>query len=602
MPDQKFWRDKRGSRPAVRVRFARWALLLSWFGAVGAFAWALYRVLSVEPPTSLQLIFWVLSTICFAWVAVGSLTALIGFLTLIANRSVDTIALVEQARPPQARTALLFPVYREDPSDVSRTIATMCRDLVASGGNATFDVFILSDTQSEHERLAERRIYTALQKEFACEISIYMRWRSPNAEKKAGNIRDWVQRFGSAYAYFIILDADSIMSAQAMLQLAATIDAHPRVGLIQTVPRLAGGLTLFARLQQFASCYYGSLLATGLAAWHGPGGNYWGHNAIIRTSAFASSAGLSQLPGAAPLGGHILSHDFVEAALLRRAGWEVHMAPSVAASYEGCPPSLGDLIARDRRWAQGNLQHLRLLGASGLPSLSRLHLAMGAFSYLASPIWAATLVIGVVLAFQAKYATPTYFGETTSLFPRWPVFNAQLALTLFLATVAVVHLPKVLGGLWAVRNSAARKANGGVGRIAGGILIESIAATLIAPVLMITQTAAVASIAMGRDAGWGAQRRIAADAPLADFFRRYAWQMGWGAVGCAICLAISPAVLAWMSPIVLGLMLAGVTASLASRKAPPPLNHLLAATYDRDIPPILAAHANLIEKRQQLPA
>jgi membrane glycosyltransferase len=231
-----------------------------------------------------------------------------------------------------------------------------------------------------------------------------------------------------------------------------------------------------------------------------------------------------------------------------------------------------------------------------------LHLAMGAFSYLASPIWAATLVIGVVLAFQAKYATPTYFGETTSLFPRWPVFNAQLALTLFLATVAVVHLPKVLGGLWAVRNSAARKANGGVGRIAGGILIESIAATLIAPVLMITQTAAVASIAMGRDAGWGAQRRIAADAPLADFFRRYAWQMGWGAVGCAICLAISPAVLAWMSPIVLGLMLAGVTASLASRKAPPPLNHLLAATYDRDIPPILAAHANLIEKRQQLPA
>ena len=149
------------------------------------------------------------------------------------------------------------------------------------------------------------------------------------------------------------------------MRLASAMDANPRVGLIQTVPRLVGGQTLFACLQQFAAGYYGPIVAAGLAAWHGGGGNYWGHNAIIRTRAFAASAGLPQLSGSPPLGGHILSHDFVEAALLRRAGWEVHLVPSLQGSYEGCPPTLSELIARDRRWAQGNLQHLRLLNASG---------------------------------------------------------------------------------------------------------------------------------------------------------------------------------------------------------------------------------------------
>jgi membrane glycosyltransferase len=73
--------------------------------------------------------------------------------------------------------------------------------------------------------------------------------------------------------------------------------------MIQTVPRLVGGRTPLARLQQFAGRVYGPMLARGLAAWFGNAGNYWGHNAVIRTQAFASSAGLPSCRGASPSAG-----------------------------------------------------------------------------------------------------------------------------------------------------------------------------------------------------------------------------------------------------------------------------------------------------------
>jgi membrane glycosyltransferase len=588
MPEQVFWTDRRKAwRPHARVQLARWALVGLWGLASAAFAWTLYRVLSVETPTVLQLLFWCLSTACFAWVAVGSASALIGFVCLILQKTTDTLVLPAPRPLADGRTALLFPVYREDAAAVAATVETMCREIVAANVKDRFDIFILSDTQDADERAGERRVYAKLRA--AADVQVYVRWRTPNLGKKAGNIRDWIERFGAAYPYFVILDADSIMSAESLLRLVAGMDDNQRAGLIQTVPRLVGGKTAFARLQQFAAGYYGPIVSAGLAAWHGPGGNYWGHNAIIRTEAFASSAGLPPLPGRPPLGGPVLSHDFVEAALLRRAGWEVHLVPSLGGSYEGCPPTLKDLIIRDRRWAQGNLQHVRLLGARGLPLLSRLHLAMGAFSYLASPIWALTLLVGIILAVQAKYATPTYFGSEVSLFPKWPVFDAQKALTLFLATVVVVHLPKLLGGVWAARNGAQRRQNGGLARIAGGVLAESILSTLIAPLLMLSQTNAVASILLGSDAGWGAQRRLDAQHELSELWRQHRWHTLWGIAGGAVCWTISPAVFAWMSPIILGLVLAAPIAYLTAARAQGLLAALLATAEERSPPGLLSS-------------
>jgi membrane glycosyltransferase len=588
MPEQVFWTDRREMRRThARVQLARGMLVLLWGLASVAFAWTLYRVLSVETPTVLQLVFWCLSTACFAWVAVGSASALIGFVYLLLQNNTDTLVLPGPRLTAGARTALLFPVYREDATAVAATIETMCREIVTANAKDSFDVFILSDTQDAGEREAERGVYAKLRA--AAGVAVYVRWRTPNLGKKAGNIRDWIERFGAAYRYFIILDADSIMSLDSLLRLVAGMEDNQRVGLIQTVPRLVGGKTAFAHLQQFAAGYYGPIVSAGLAAWHGPGGNYWGHNAIIRTKAFASSAGLPPLPGGPPLGGPILSHDFVEAALLRRAGWEVHLVPSLGGSYEGCPPTLKDLIVRDRRWAQGNLQHIRLLGVRGLPLLSRVHLAMGAFSYLASPIWALTLLVGIVLAVQAKYATPTYFGSEVSLFPKWPVFDAQKALTLFLVTVLIVHLPKVLGGVWAVRNGAERRRNGGLARIAGGVLVESILSTLIAPLLMLSQTSAVASIVLGGDAGWGAQRRLDADHAFSELWRQHRWHTFWGIAGAVVCWSISPAVFAWMSPIILGLVLASSIAHLTATPARGWLASLLATAEERCPPRLITA-------------
>ena len=583
MPEQSLWNLRpRQPRVSARTIVARVALTGLWLAATAAFAWTLYRVLSVEMPTVLQLVFLVLSTLCFAWVAAGSVSALIGFAALTFSRSIDTIELPPARVPSKSRTGLLFPVYREDAADVAALVDTTCCDLIAAGAGKSVDVFILSDTQAPAERALEQHVYAQLRARYHGRLQVFIRWRTPNEGRKAGNIRDWIERFGEGYPYFVIFDADSIMSASVLLRLVAGMDENPRAGLIQTVPRLVGAQTIFGNLQQFAAGYYGPVVTAGLAAWHGHGGNYWGHNAIIRTRAFAQCAGLPRLSGEPPLGGYILSHDFVEAALMRRGGWEVHMVPSLDGSYEGCPPTLSDLIVRDRRWAQGNLQHLRLIGASGLPFLSRLHLAMGAISYLASPLWALSLLVGVILALQAKFAVPSYFGSQESLFPKWPVFDAETALGLFFATVLVVHLPKLLGGIWASRTAEERRRNGGALRVASGVLLESFFSTLIAPMLMVTQTSAVLNILIGRDAGWGAQqRRLGAKTTIFQMVGQHRWHFMWGVAGAAVCGTISLAVLAWMSPIIAGLLLAGPIAFLTAQNSPPWIATLLNTAEER---------------------
>lgn len=585
MPAQVLW-PERGRPDRRAVRFARLVMLALVLTGTAAFAVVLYQVLSVQSPTVLQLVFLVASTVCFAWIMIGSASALLGFASLLLQPAPVARPQLMRGRGLM-RTALLFPVYREEPEAVAAAIDAMVDDLVEAAATTRFDIFILSDTQDASERLTELSIYAELRRRRADLIQIFIRWRTPNTAKKAGNIANWIEGHGAAYRYFVILDADSVISAATLLELVEEMEEDPRTGLIQTVPRLVGGVTTFARLQQFAANVYGPVLAAGIAAWHGRNGNYWGHNAIVRTEAFARTAGLPELPGAPPLGGHILSHDFVEAALLRRAGWYVRLMPRLGGSWEGCPPALGDLIVRDRRWAQGNLQHLRLLGGRGLTLVSRLHLLLGAVSYIAAPVWALTLVIGMLLALQGKYTAPSYFGSESSLFPKWPVFDAQKALALFVVTVLVVHLPKLLGAAWALRNAPERARHGGAARVIAGTLLESVCATLVAPVLMVTQTSAVLAILAGRDAGWGAQRRASGDAPFRDFLRQHRWHLAWGLLTLGLCITISNAVLAWMSPIILGLMFAAPFAKATAHAAPQWIAALLATREDHAPHPLL---------------
>jgi membrane glycosyltransferase len=340
------------------------------------------------------------------------------------------------------------------------------------------------------------------------------------------------------------------------VRLIGALECREDVALIQTLPIIVNGTTLFARLQQFAGRLYGPLIARGIAWWHGPDGNYWGHNAAIRIAAFSANAGLPTLRGRKPFGGHILSHDFVEAALMRRAGWAIWMAPSLAGSYEETPPSLVDHIARDRRWCQGNLQHLGVLPAHGLHWISRLHLLTGIGSYLTAPLWVAILLVGVLISLEARFVRPEYFPPGFSLFPNWPVQDPVRAAWVFGITMGILLVPKLLAFVALLAQPAQRRAFGGGLRTFVGMVVEILVSGLIAPVMMVSQSRAIADILLGRDAGWQAQRREANGLPIADSLRRFAPHTAAGLVLAASAYAVSLPLFLWMLPVTLGLVLA----------------------------------------------
>jgi membrane glycosyltransferase len=589
MPPQDF--HNRNARVPMRVPRRTWisrAALFSGTGLVTAgFASELYAVLSFVQMTPLQLLFLVVSTLAFGWIALGSLSSAMGFLPLFAGEKPDTIALPEAQGILAHRTALLFPVYHEDPMHIAGTVEAIARELSAVGQVAAFDVFILSDSRSDAAASTEEMIFAALADRLAGVMHLFYRRRRDNAGKKAGNVRDWVERFGAGYATFVVLDADSVMSGSTLAQLALAMQVHPRAGLIQTTPRLAGGTTVFQRLQQFSAGVYGPAVAAGLAVWHSHQSNYWGHNAIIRTAAFAAASGLPELPGRPPLGGPIQSHDFVEAALLQRAGWEVHLAPTVTGSYEGAPPGFLDLVVRDRRWAQGNLQHLSIVAAPGLTGMGRLHLLMGAMAYVVSAVWAASLAVGVVLALQAQHVIPSYFRDAKTLFPIWPVIDPGAALRLFLATLGVVLMPKAVGLLLEIRRARLAGGLGAGCRASAGVLIETAFSMLFAPILMVTQTTAACQILAGRDSGWKAQRRNAGRIRFAEALRFHRWHTLIGLTLASLCWLVSVDLMAWMAPVILGLVLSSPLCWWTARPAGPVLSRALATDEDCAPPPIL---------------
>ena len=373
-----------------------------------------------------------------------------------------------------------------------------------------------------------------------------------------------MRRFGSKYECMLILDADSLMTGDTIVRLVAAMEEHPKAALIQTLPVIVNARSLFARWQQFAGRLYGPMLAAGIAWWHGSEGNYWGHNAIIRVRAFAQYAGLPELRGRKPFGGHILSHDFIEAALMRRGGWAIHMAPTLRGSYEESPPTLSDFAARDRRWCQGNLQHLALLPTRGFHWVSRLHLLTGIGSYLTAPLWLIFLVFGILVSLQAQFVRPEYFPKGYSLFPQWPAQDPILAAWVFVGTMGMLIAPKLLAFIVLLTDRDMRKKFGGGFRVLAGIIAETILSGLTAPVMMIFQSSAVGEILFGRDAGWQVQRRDDGGVSHRDTINTYAVPTLVGIAMAVAAYAVSLPLLLWMMPVILGLLLAIPIAILSS--------------------------------------
>lgn len=518
----------------------------------------MYFVLNGNGPSVLGIIVLALFVALFAWVALAFMSALGGFFVSLTGGGLG-IGIARHGPLPELRskTALLMPTYNESPVRMMAGLRAIHDSLAATARSEHFDIFILSDTTDPDVWIAEEAAFLALQAEANRNgARIFYRHRPKNTERKAGNVAEWVRRFGGGYPQMLTLDADSLMEGEAIVRMAAAMEQHPGVGLIQTLPVIVNGTTVFARMQQFAGRVYGPLIAQGIAWWHGSEGNYWGHNAIIRTQAFAEQAGLPHLRGRKPFGGPILSHDFVEAALMRRGGWAIHMVPALGGSFEESPPSLTEVAIRDRRWCQGNLQHAGVLRARGLHWVSRLHLLMGIGSYVTSPLWLCFLLAGVLISLQSRFVQPQYFGATKSLFPRWPRVDPILAKWVFLATMAVLLAPKLLAYILLLLNGPLRRGCGGAGRALLSLMLETLIGGLIAPVAMLIQTEGVLQILGGRDSGWNAQRRDGDEVPLCVVWRQYWRFMVFGLVLAGAAYAVSPALFLWMSPVLLGLVLA----------------------------------------------
>ena len=544
----------------------------------------------------------VLFVILFAWIALAFTSALGGLVAMLARRR--TPPGTGPLPDPGMRTALLMPCYNEHPARVAAGLQAIIESLEATGRSDRFDIFILSDTTDPDVWIAEEAAFLALRERTGAHGRLFYRRRPKNTERKAGNIADWVRRFGGAYPLMLILDADSVMEGETIVRLAAMMEADPEAGLIQTLPVIVNGTTLFARLQQFAGRVYGPLIAFGIARWHGTEGNYWGHNAIIRTEAFAAQAGLPVLPGRTPFGGHILSHDFVEAALIRRGGWAVRMAPDLGGSFEEGPPSLTDVAVRDRRWCQGNLQHAGILPTRGLHWVSRLHLMMGIGSYVTSPLWLIFLLAGVLISLQSRFVRPEYFGDERSLFPNWPKVDPVLAGQLFGATMAVLLAPKLMATVALLCDRQARRSCGGTLRVILSVIIETLLGGLIAPVAMLIQSSAVVGVLLGRDSGWNAQRRDDGRVPLGAVVAGY-WQYTvFGLILAGAAYAVSTPLFLWMTPVLVGLGLAVPLVLLtSSRSAGLALRRLglLRTVEEAAPPPSLTRAAGLYRELVQEP-
>lgn len=599
MPVQSFRRWKASDRRtpiAPRDWKTPWLKRLFVFGgglALTAYgAWEMYHVVSVSRTTSLQYALLVLFTVNFSWIALAFTSAVLGFFGLLFNKGPSG-----RVESLTHRTVVVMPIYNES---TARTFAALCairESVEATGLGSHFDYFIVSDTTNPDVWVAEERAFLALRQRLGPDARVYYRHRPKNHHRKAGNIADFVTRWGGHYEQMLVLDADSLMTGTCIVRLAAAMEADPDAGIIQSLPLIINRNTFFARLQQFAARVYGPVIATGLAMWSGRDGNYWGHNAIIRTKAFADHCGLPDLKGKPPFGGHVLSHDFVEAALIRRAGWSVYMLPDLTGSYEESPPSLIDVSVRDRRWCQGNLQHSRIIGAKGFVLPTRQHFATGIMGYLASPFWLMQLVVGILIVLQVSYARPEYFTQEFTLFPIWPRFDPERALNLFALTMAILLAPKLFGLLLTLFNGKLRRAGGGAIRLVISALIEVLFSAFFAPIMMLIQSGSVFQILLGRDTGWNPQRRDDGSIPLKDIIRRHRTHTVLGVVTGISAFLIATSLFAWMSPTIVGLVLA-IPLSWASGQLAIGLwlkRHKLLVTPEEGDPPAVALRANALQ-------
>jgi membrane glycosyltransferase len=537
-----------------KKRYAIMLLLLCLISTTAA-CYFMFQLLNRDGMDVLDVPIFGLFLMLFLWISIGFWTATYGFIQkLLINEQLikEPIDLPKDQHVPNAtqRTAIIMPIYNEDVHRVFAGLKAMYQSLSTLPGAQTFDFFVLSDTTDPDIWAQEEQAWAAMRQQITGPMHVYYRRRENNRGKKSGNVEDFCENWGSHYEHMIVLDADSIVTGPTMLKMASRMIADPKIGILQVPPAPVNRDSFFARLQQFSASVYGEMFTSGYALWTQTSGNYWGHNAIIRVKPFMEHCGLPMLPGQPPLGGVILSHDFVEAALMQRAGWKVVVASDLDGSYEESPTNLIDFAKRDQRWCQGNLQHLRLTVVGGLRPLSRVHLAMGVMSYAASPLWLIFMILTII---------QTVIGHTTPMSNIATKNDAAwldyVPLGLFTVTMFMLLIPK----FWAFFITCGQPVKlhylGGGPRLILGILIETLVSIIIAPVQMLFHSTFVIGTLLGHRVQWNAQNRSESGITWAQAAEAHASHTIFG-LGMTLLLQFYiPALLPWAFPVLFGMMI-----------------------------------------------
>ncbi len=504
--------------------------------------------------TLLYLLFGVL----FAWISTGFWTALFGFFVLLLRYTGYSVIPDSGAPLPTldegARTAILIPVYNEDPSRVRAGLVATWESLTRTGRGGNFDLFVLSDTTDPDVWVQEEEMWYSLCRRFEAMGRIFYRRRPFNIKRKSGNVANFCRRWGKNYRYMVVFDADSVMTGETLVRMVDAMERNPRLGILQTPPRGVNRETLIARVQQFASSLYGPLFAAGQNFWQLGDAQYWGHNAIIRVEPFMEHCELPRLPGRGPLSGEIMSHDFVESALMRRAGYEVWLAFAADGSYEETPPTLIDELKRDRRWCQGNLQHIRLVFATGFFPTHRALFINGVLSYGSALLWLIFLLASSVQAFMDVFIAPVYFPAKNMLFPQWHVWYPGWAMTLLAYTAVILFAPKVLALVYSLLFSRGRRVES-ASAILCGVLAECVVSMLLAPIRMIYHSRFVAATLLGWSTGWGGQSRDDRGTSWSEALAAHWWVTLFALVWGWLMWMATPSFFPWLLPILLPMTL-----------------------------------------------
>jgi membrane glycosyltransferase len=509
-----------------------------------------------------------LFVILFLFAAIGCVHGVYGFFlrTFGDKRRITNLANFRDRNIDGISTAIVFPIYNENVVRVYEGLRATYESLAKAGQLDHFDFFILSDSTNPDKWIEEERRWYDLIRELDALGKIYYRRRLVNEARKSGNVRDFLNTWGRRYRYFICCDADSVMRGETLVSLVKLMESHPAAGMIQTVPALVNAESLFGRIQQFANRLYAPIFIAGLNYWALDLGNYWGHNAIIRTEPFMQCCDLPQLPGHKPFGGQILSHDFVEAALLLRENWEVWFAYDLEGSYEEAPQALIENAQRERRWCQGNMQHTLVVFAKGLRGVSRMHLILGICGYLSGPLW-----LMFLLCFNWLFWYQKFTGLSTitmpSLLGNWNGSGTAEALLIFLTCMVVIMLPKFLALVDLACDWSRRKAFGGLARTAAGVVGETIFSTLHAPLLMLWHTRFVITNVLGISVGWTTQKRSADGTTWL-----YAAQRHWGHTLIGVLWGVfmwqlNPTLFWWFTPVLAGMAFSVPLSVLTSRRS-----------------------------------